>query len=81
MLIISYEIWEYADKDIYLYLSIYLARYIDNTDDVNIDTNIDMNVGIDVPQVKNIVKFKLGIDKFIKTNSPVRCCITYQHSY
>lgn len=40
-----------------------------------------MYVGIDVPQVKNIIKFKLGIDKFIKTNSPVRCCITYQHSY
>lgn len=79
-MIISYETWEYAGRDIYIYLSIHLARYIDNIDVVNIDRNTGINVAIDVPWDKNIIKFKVRIDNFIKTNSPVRC-ITYQHSY
>lgn len=67
-----------VEISIYIYLSIHLARYIDNIDVVNIDRNIGIN--IDVLWDKNIIKFKVRIDNFIKTNSPVRC-ITYQHSY
>ena len=67
-----------VEISIYIYLSIHLARYIYNIDVVNIDRNIGIN--IDVLWDKNIIKFKVRIDNFIKTNSPVRC-ITYQHSY
>lgn len=50
---------------IYTYLSIYLDRYIDNIDDVNIDLDVLIDY---LAQVKNITKFKVGIDTFLKTS-------------
>lgn len=57
-------IWEYANRDIYLYLSIYLDIHTDDIDAMNIDLNIDIGIS----QVKNINKFEAGTDKFIKTS-------------
>lgn len=56
----------------YLFLSIYLDKYTDNIDAMNIDLNIDMNTAIDIFQVKNVNKFMVGIDKFMKTTFTCR---------
>lgn len=55
-----------------IYFCPYLDKSTDNIDAMNIDLNIDMSIAIDIFQVKNVNKFMVEIDKFMKTTFTCR---------